>query len=173
MIVFGGLVAQSVEQCPFKALVESSSLSQPTSLRFHCVKPRAAAPKRSVKAGEQSTALQATARQASFNKRRAIFRAPRKMSRADFPPTRRPTQPPTRNRKTVQTFAPEIAGQFSLAIFAARENQAHNTAASKNPRAGKCKRPEARRANPPMEKSRTGHRKISRCRLKSIRRKYS
>ena len=33
MIVFGGLVAQSVEQCPFKALVESSSLSQPTSLR--------------------------------------------------------------------------------------------------------------------------------------------
>ena len=31
MDVFGGLVAQSVEQCPFKALVESSSLSQPTT----------------------------------------------------------------------------------------------------------------------------------------------
>src|SRR5271163_8569 len=47
MIVFGGLVAQSVEQCPFKALVESSSLSQPTSLRLNAVKAKAATPKRS------------------------------------------------------------------------------------------------------------------------------
>ncbi len=35
-----GLVAQSVEQCPFKALVESSSLSQPTNFRLNSVKAK-------------------------------------------------------------------------------------------------------------------------------------
>ena len=30
-MVFGGLVAQSVEQCPFKALVVGSSPTQPTT----------------------------------------------------------------------------------------------------------------------------------------------
>ena len=33
MTIFGGLVAQLVEQCPFKALVVGSSPTQPTSLR--------------------------------------------------------------------------------------------------------------------------------------------
>src|SRR5271170_5961360 len=98
---FGGLVAQSVEQCPFKALVESSSLSQPTT----------------------------------FSKRRAIFRARRKMSRANFPPTRRPVQTPPQNHKSVQIFPRESDAQFSPAIFVARENWARNGTASENPRA--------------------------------------
>ena len=33
MIIFGGLVAQLVEQCPFKALVQGSSPCQPTTFK--------------------------------------------------------------------------------------------------------------------------------------------
>ena len=48
MMLFGGLVAQLVEQCPFKALVQGSSPCQPTSLRSEPRRrAKTAAPKRS------------------------------------------------------------------------------------------------------------------------------
>lgn len=71
MIAFDGLVAQLVEQCPFKALVPGSSPGQPTSLRSERKRrAKTAAPKleeRRRASTDLTDALRATTRQASKN----------------------------------------------------------------------------------------------------------
>jgi hypothetical protein len=57
MIIFGGLVAQLVEQCPFKALVQGSSPCQPTSLRSPIrYEPRFGEPERRENEGGRAVA---------------------------------------------------------------------------------------------------------------------